>query len=166
MPIATFRGERSVNEVTDKLFSNLTDRQREIASTAILKANPQLADIKNVRDGTVLRVPKIPELRPKTNRSLENPDAQIANDINDALSHYRKTIGERVAQSQESTKQQMKLAGNTSLKRLLAQHDGASKLADELKGSLKQRATALTERSEKFERAVRQISKDLNKGPV
>lgn len=166
MPIATFRGEKSVNELTDKLFTNLTDRQRDIASNAILKANPQLADIRNVRDGTVLRVPKIPELRPKTNRSLENPDAQIANDINDALSRYRKTIGERIAQNQETTKQQLKLAGNTSLKRVLAQHAGGGALADELKSSLKQRATSLKERSEKFERAIQRMSKDLNKGPV
>lgn len=166
MPIATFRGERSVDEIADKLFANLTDRQREIAASAILKANPQLANIRELAAGTVLRVPKLPELRAKTNRSLENPDAQIANDINDALARYRESFAVRLKKSQSTVQAQTKMAGSAGFKRVLEQHVGAGELAKELTRSLKQRATALKDRSENFERAVQRIRKDLDNGTV
>ena len=75
MSIATYRGERSISEIADKIYKRLTPRQREKAEAAILKANPQLRNIRNLRKGSVLRVPDLPELRAKTNRDLDNPDA-------------------------------------------------------------------------------------------
>jgi hypothetical protein len=165
MPIATFRGERSVDEITDKLYTGLTDRQREKARAAMLEANPQLATIDKVRNGSVLRVPRLPELRAKTNRSLENPDAQVALGISDALADYRKSFALRVKQSQASVQAQTKLAGSAGFKRALEQHAGAGELASAMERSLKQRATILDQRAERFERALERVVKDLDKGP-
>ena len=48
MPIATFRGEKTVAAIADKLFVKLTPKQREKAEAALIKENPQLRDRKSV----------------------------------------------------------------------------------------------------------------------
>ena len=165
MPIATFRGEKSVNEIADRLFANLTTRQREIAASAILRANPQLDNLDRLPNGTVIHVPRLPELRAKTNRGLENPDAQIANDIVEALSTFREILAARMQESQESTREQLKLAGSAAFKRAITAHDGAEALAAELGRALKQRSVELPQRASVFEAAASRIAKDLKRGP-
>jgi hypothetical protein len=164
MPIATFRGERSVTELADKLFARLTPRQREKAEAELLKANPQLRDIANLRDGSVLRVPDIPELRPKTNRSLDNPDAQITNAIGEALRDYGGRLEERVKQEVANSKTQTTLLKSAAFKRALGNAPALTELAAQAGKALAERPKALEARHAAVEEAIRALVKDLNKG--
>lgn len=164
MPIATFRGEKSVGEIADKLFVRLTPRQREKAEAAILKANPQLAEIDRVREGAVLRVPDIPELRPKTNRSLDNPDAQITNAIGDALRDYDKRLATRFKQGTADTKEQTALLKSAAFKRALANAPAAQEVAKQTAKALGERGQQLAARQETVDAAIRGMVKDLDRG--
>lgn len=164
MPIATFRGERSVAEIADKLFARLTPRQREKAEAELIRANPQLRDIANLRDGSVLRVPDIPELRPKTNRSLDNPDAQITNAIGEALRGYGGRLEERVKTEVADNKTQSALLKSAAFKRALGNSAALQELAGQAAKALAERPKALEERRAAVEDAIRVLVKDLNKG--
>ena len=162
MPIATFRGEKSVAEVADKLYVRLTPRQREKAEAAILKANPQLSDIRNVPEGTILRVPDLPELRTKMSRSLENPDAQIAKTLADMLTSYTKELSGRIKNDQEATKSQLTLLKSAKFRREIANAPSLQALADQAMKTLDARAKSVGERQKLVEAAVKQALSDLD----
>jgi hypothetical protein len=162
MPIATFRGERTVAEIADKLFVRLTPRQREKAETALLKANPQLRDIKNIREGTILRVPDLPELRVKTNRNLENPDAQIVKNLNDALNAYAARLNERIKAAQEDIKTQRLLLKDRVFKREVSGSPELQALAESTAKATEARAKIISERQKQVEAATKQVLADMD----
>lgn len=161
MPIASFRGEKSVAEIADKLYLRLTPKQREKAEAALLKANPQLKDINKLRPGTILRLPELPELRAKTNRSLDNPAAQVADTLAESLSDYAKVLAERYQRDQEATKTQIALLNSAKLKKELADAPVLQKQADEARKTLEARVKAVELRQAAVDSAVKQALKDI-----
>ena len=157
MPFATFRGEKTVAEITDKLFSRLTPRQREKAEASILKANPQLGNITKLRKGSILRIPDLPDLQAKTNRSLESPDAQIAKNITTALDILGKHIAEQVNTEQKMIKQQSALLKSSKFKKGLANAPDLQVLANGAAKVLGARSKTIVERQKNvLDRAARQ----------
>lgn len=161
MPIATFRGERTVADIADKLFVRLTPRQRETAEAALLKANPQLRDIRNMREGTILRVPDLPELRAKTNRNLENPDAQIVKKLSEALGAYAAGLNERFKTAQEDIKTQRLLLKDRAFKKELSGSAELRALAESTAKATEARAKLISERQKQVEAATKQVLADL-----
>lgn len=161
MAIASYRGEKSVAEIADKLYLRLTPKQREKAEAALLKANPQLKDLNKLRPGTILRLPELPELRAKTNRSLDNPDAQIAKTVSESLSSYAKVLGQRYKSDQESTHTQIALLGSAKLKKELGNAPALQKQADEARKALELRVKAVDVRQATVDTAIKQALKDI-----
>jgi len=164
MAIATYRGERSVSEITDKLFSKLTPLQREKAETALVKANPQLSNIRKLPKGAILRVPDLPELRAKTNRSLENPDDQIVKQITEALDAFSKHISRQVDSENTSVKQQITLLKSPRFKKDISNSDELQALAADAEKALSARSKNIAERQKKVDESIRQAVKDLKEG--
>jgi len=164
MAIATYRGERSVSEITDKLFSKLTPLQREKAETALVKANPQLSNIRKLPKGAILRVPDLPELRAKTNRSLENPDDQIVKQITEALDAFSKHISRQVDSENASVKQQITLLKSPRFKKDISNSDELQALAADAEKALSARSKNIAERQKKVDESIRQAVKDLKEG--
>jgi len=146
MAIATYRGERSVSEITNKLFTKLTPLQREKAETALLKANPQLSNIRKLPKGSILRVPDLPELRAKTNRSLENPDDQIVKDITESLGAFSKHMRQQVDSEQKSVKQQTALLKSAKFKKDISKAEQLQALAADANKALSARSKNIAER--------------------
>lgn len=92
MAVTTFRGEKNLGELADKLFTRLTPRQREKVEDALLKANPQLDQITELRSGTLLKVPDLPELRAKAKRAGDGPDDQLAAHLDAELAAFGKHL--------------------------------------------------------------------------
>lgn len=132
MPITTYRGEKTVGEIADTMFERLTPKQKEVAEAAILKANPRLADPGKLARGTILKMPDIPELRPKTSRALENPDALLAKHLAEQLEAFAKRFDERAQQAVEDGRQQQALLKGAALKRALGNAPALQELAAQL----------------------------------
>jgi len=162
MAIATYRGEKSVSEIADKLFVRLSDNQRAKAEAELLKANPQLKNITKVRTGAILHVPDMPELTAKTNRDLETPGAQIAQDLVQALNDYNKQAGGRFKTAQEAAKAQIALLKSAKFKRLLTDSPNRQALAGQAAKALDARAKDLAERQKTADKAIKQTIADLN----
>ena len=161
MSIATYRGERSISEIANKKYKRLTPRQREKAEAAILKANPQLKNIRNLRKGSVLRVPDLPELRAKTNRDLDNPEAQVARDLADTLKSFSEKFAERLKVEQENTKAQSKLLKSAKFKREISGKPSLQSLSGAAAKALDARSKSFKERQTNVKAAISQASKDL-----
>ncbi len=164
MAIATYRGERNVREITDKLFSNLTPRQREKAELALIKANPQLSNIRKLPKGAILRVPDLPELRAKTNRNLENPDDQIVKQISDALDAFGKQMGRQVGNEQKMIKKQTALLKSAKFKKDISNAEVLQALASDANRALSVHSKKIAERQKRVDESIQQVMKDLKEG--
>jgi hypothetical protein len=162
MPIATFRGERTVAEIADKLFVRLTPRQREKAEATLLEANPQLRDIENMREGTILRVPDLPELRAKTNRDLENHDAQIVKNVSAALSVYVAELNERTKTAQEHIRTQGALLKDRVFKKEVSRSPELQALVESTAKATEVRTKVIAERQKQVEVATKQLLADMD----
>lgn len=165
MPIATFRGENSLGELADKLFARLTPRQRDKAETALLKANPQLADLSAVSHGTVIQVPDLPELRPKARRTLENSDARILDTVSQAVTDYAHQAGPRFAQAAEALKVQDGVLSSGELKKALGRIPALQALAGQLVKQGQTDLEALKAQEQALQSAMKRMAEDL-KGMV
>ena len=163
MNITTFRGEKNVSEIVDKQYARLTPRQREKVEAAVLKANPRLRNISKIRQGTILHLPDIPELRTKTSRSLENPDAQIAKNVADALSSFEDRFAEGAGVEEKSLKAQTALLKNAKFKKVISNSEALQALAKETGKALEIRTKTLSQQQGDVKKAISQALADLEK---
>ncbi len=161
MPITIYRGEKTVGDIADKLFERLTPRQKETVEAALLKANPRLADPAKLTRGTILKMPDIPELRPKTSRALENPDTLLAKHVAEALDGLGKRLDGRSTQAVDDVRQQAALLKSAALKRALAHAPALQELAAQIGKSTDTRGKELEVRRKSVDAALQAMRKDL-----
>ncbi|TBW39869.1 hypothetical protein E0E54_01515 [Azotobacter chroococcum] len=157
MALTTFRGEKSLSELADKLFVRLTPRQREKAEAALLKANPQLAGLSTLRTGTVLQVPDLPELSAKARHIEENPHSQLITRLSAELKDFGTHLERRHQAAQRAVEDTDRvLANDDELTKLI----GQDKTLQEL---IKNIGTANAERKETLAKRQRRLSTALGK---
>jgi phage tail protein X len=163
MAVTTFRGEKNLGELADKLFLRLTPRQREKVEGALLQANPQLEELSSLRAGTVLKVPDLPELRAKANRAGGNPDDQLAEHLSNEMTDFARLLGPRFAAAQEAVAQTAAVLAEPELNRVIAKEKPLRDLAKNIGTFNEARKQALEERQQALIAAVKQIQGDLQK---
>lgn len=163
MAVTTFRGEKNVGELADKLFLRLTPRQREKVESALLQANPQLEELSSLRAGTLLKVPDLPELRAKANRAGGNPDDQLAEHLSNELTAFVRRLGPRFAAAQEAVAQTAAVLAEPELNRVIAKEKPLRDLAKNIGTFNEARKPELEERQRALSAAVKQMQGDLQK---
>ena len=161
MNFVTIRSERTVGDIADTLYVRLTARQRAKTEAAILAANPQLSEAGSLREGAVLRVPELPELRAKVNPKLEQPVAQIADNLAATLSTFSKRLAERVKLERETSKTQSELLRSDSFRKEITDAPNLQALAEEAGKALGTRNETLRARQKQTEEAIDQALKEL-----
>lgn len=161
MPFATFEGERSVEEIADRLFVRLTPRQRETATAELLRANPNLERIRNVERGTVLNVPDIPALRAKATTSNESPDTQMLQHLGAALTSYGERLAERQARDNAEIKAQTAAIKSAAFTRAIAKSEDLVALAADARASLEARAKQQAERQKALTTALDKAAAEI-----
>lgn len=163
MAVTTFRGEKNLGELADKLFLRLTPRQREKVESALLQANPQLEELSSLRAGTLLKVPDLPELRAKANRAGGNPDDQLAEHLSNELTAFVRRLGPRFAAAQEAVAQTAAVLAEPELNRVIAKEKPLRDLAKNIGTFNEARKPELEERQRALSAAVKQMQGDLQK---
>lgn len=163
MAVTTYRGEKNLGELADKLFLRLTPRQREKVEGALLQANPQLKAMTGLRAGTLLKVPELPELRAKANRAGGKPDDQLADHLSDELAAFARHLRPRFDAAQEAVEQTAAVLKEPDLNRLIAKERPLRDLAKNI-GSLNEaRKQELEKRQEVLTAAIKQMQDGLQK---
>ncbi|WP_237045123.1 hypothetical protein [Aquipseudomonas alcaligenes] len=163
MAVTTFRGEKNLGELADKLFTRLTPRQREKVEDALLKANPQLDQITELRSGTLLKVPDLPELRAKAKRAGDGPDDQLAAHLDAELAAFGKHLTQRFAAAQEAVAKTESVLNEAELKRVITKEQPLRDLAKQIGTLNAERKKQLEERQQKFAAALKQMQGELQK---
>ncbi len=163
MAVTTFRGEKNLGELADKLFTRLTPRQREKVEDALLKANPQLDQITELRSGTLLKVPDLPELRAKAKRAGDGPDDQLAAHLDAELAAFGKHLTQRFAAAQEAVAKTESVLNEPELKRVITKEPPLRDLAKQIGTLNAERKKQLEERQQKFAAALKQMQGELQK---
>lgn len=161
MPTITLRGERSLVEITDRLFVDLTPQQRRQVEAALLRANPGLREPRRFTSGLVVDLPELPELRDKARRDQDAPAAHLARALADALGNADKVLAQAIEAERQAIKEQVETL--EALRRVSATGAQAELLqtAEQAEKYLAQREKVLDQRNEALFRAVRLIQEDL-----
>ena len=188
--MATFQyqGERDVGEIADRVYGRLTTRQRDQAIAALLKANPELRDLRRLRPGTELEAPALPGLgdrptpieppvrpdpidrpepadQPQAARpSPDGTDAGLAGELLDALGALQKTSEARFDNELRRLKDQQATLGSAELARLVAADPALAQLAERVAKDTEARASSVDRRREALTDIIRQAAVVLEKG--
>ena len=188
--MATFQyqGERDVGEIADRVYGRLTTRQRDQAIAALLKANPELRDLRRLRPGTELEAPALPGLgdrptpieppvrpdpidrpepadQPQAARpSPDDTDAGLAGELLDALGALQKTSEARFDNELRRLKDQQATLGSAELARLVAADPALAQLAERVAKDTEARASSVDRRREALTDISRQAAVVLEKG--
>ena len=77
--------ETSIEEIAGKAYRNLPAAERKKAEKALIKENPQLKNMANVRAGALIRIPEGPGTERLDRRNVVDPVADLADKVADQL---------------------------------------------------------------------------------
>lgn len=80
--------ETSVEEIAGKAYRNLAAAERRKAEEALIKENPQLKNMDNVRAGALIRIPEGPRAERLNRRNVVDPVADLAEKVADQLESF------------------------------------------------------------------------------
>lgn len=159
---ATFEGERTVDEIADRLFTRLTPRQRETATAAILRANPQLDRIRELPQGAVIEVPDIPALRAKATALNESPDRTTLKLLDTAMRAYVERLQERHSRDEQEVKAQAALVRSSQFNQLISRSQELVALAKEAGEALDARMETSAARQKAVSVAAERASAEID----
>jgi hypothetical protein len=167
MPITTFRGETSVEEIADQLYRNLTSEQRDMVVRTMLKANPKLRHLERLKVGSVINVPDSAALKPRLSRAshrIDQPDVRIAEQVEDALLAFRDRHRRHTQQALQDNRRQQALLEDAGFRKTLGDDTALTELAGQAAKAGQARDRRLEKGSKDLDDAVRQMLKDLDQG--
>lgn len=162
MRIVRFRGEASVEAIADKAYTELSSPLRAKAVKALLRANPQLATLENVREGSVLVIPEVPGVRPAPSRGPEAASEEIGDFLSQALQDYGKTMAARHEAFGTLVKEQQALLKDRQFKNAIGASEAAKELAGQAAKSISAEAKAAIENRKRLEAAIKKLISDFS----
>jgi len=84
--------ETSVEEIAGKAYRNLPAAERKKAEKALIKENPQLKNMANVRAGALIRIPEGRGSERLNRRNVVDPVADLAGKVADQLESFEDEI--------------------------------------------------------------------------
>jgi phage tail protein X len=162
MPVMTYRGEKTAEELADNLYGKLTPPQREAVVKALLKANPRLLKPGQLTSGTVLKIPEMLDVRPKTSRALENPEVLLANSLSKTLGEFAQHMASRHQQANADNRAQITLLKNSGFKDAIKQEPALQELAAQVGRTQTARSKELLEGQKTMATALSAMQKALD----
>jgi hypothetical protein len=161
MRIAAFRGESSVRDIAEKLYVDLSAPERRKAVDGLLKANPQLRELDNVKPGTLLHVPDVPKVAAKSGRGLDDPTRVVANLVEKSLEEYAARLAERHDAHLAELKKQSARLKNRTFKKVVGTSPMLKGLSAAATKSNKAEASLIGDRQKRLDKALAQLQADL-----
>jgi hypothetical protein len=112
------RDEKSIQEVADRAYRNLSATERAKAEADLIKANPELKTFRSVDKGYIVRIPDVRDGGEKNDRNLTDPVEVIGDEILDNLKRYEKSLSEKFTdlERQQNTTAEILKAASKELK--------------------------------------------------
>ena len=164
MKIVTYQGERTLSELTHRVFDirgrKAIERTRQ-AESALRRANPHLHDLKKLPAGTPVIVPDVPGIGIATNTPGLAVEEEVMAQLRQALAWARLALSKSIASESQDVKLTNALVASRELAALVKQMpDLADRLAQIAKEAKSQQAD-ITARSASQIRDLSQLEKDF-----
>lgn len=153
--------ETSLDSVVDRLYPNLSDRDRVQVTTDLLKANPQLGVGQPLRPGLVVQVPTRPDRKAKAVGLTDDPVEDLRTNLNEAVSGYQDLLIERAELAMANIARQEELIKQKDIASAIKSSKDATDLAKDLSSALKTQKKALEEDKKVRVELFARIDKDL-----
>jgi phage tail protein X len=162
MRLTTVKKEASLDALADRLYSNLTPDSRKLAVTALVKANPALAQEGGLRPGVVVTLPDQPGLNLKTAKSDTDPVGTLTDTLKEAVQIYGRQLGGALDTAQADIKSQEALLKQKEVAAAIKASPDAADLAKGLAKTLQDRRTTYSAEAKTLDKVLKAIAKDLD----
>ncbi len=151
MDTTTLRGEKTLQELTERLYGCLHGEQKQRAETLLLKANPGLEAIGRLPRGALLTVPTFPGITNTPDVQKDDPQDRMRGQIRADLEAYRQELGGAVAEAQKVIDRQLELVdqvGGDILQGLIGDNSNLEQVVGTLRANLDLRRGNLKKRGD------------------
>jgi len=166
MKFAVSKGEKDISELTTRLYDIKGRGAAEAAKkaeAALLKANPHLRDLSNIREGTLIVIPDAGDTPPVKGAQA----ASMGADFDEPLKLSIKELGAvftRAAQAEDSAAAEMsELLKSREAKEFVAQSPEAKEQVEKLSEALKSQAKEAKATAAAQKETLAQLQEMLNK---
>lgn len=137
--IATYKGEKQIGELVTRLYGEVRGEQAKRAEAALVKANPQLAELGGLKRGAPIVVPAVPGLRAaeKSEHAEPAPESVVA--VRAALKAYRRQLGAALDAERAAIAATTDLVKSKEIRRLAKDAPEAAPYLEQTAAALKQR---------------------------
>jgi hypothetical protein len=165
MRFATFKSEQDLSELVQRLFrpkgADAATLAKE-AETALLRANPQLRNLKNISAGRLLIVPAIPGVEPTAEvLSVEDASGDLVAEINRALGNVRRALLDSLGRQEEEANNERRMVKAPELQAVLEGNPELQKRLAQVAQAARNRIRESREHRAAYEDAFTQLEKDL-----
>jgi hypothetical protein len=166
MRLATYQGESDLKTLVKRLFRSRGPEPEAFekeAEAALLRANPQLRDLKELPKGVAIMVPEVRGIKPTAEVRMPGDWAdKLLAEVRQAVAGLGPALKESAARQEEAANQTLELLKSKEMKELAksspAWQERFRKIADAARARIK-KAQAEKESQEKL---VAQMEKDLD----
>ncbi len=153
--------ETDVRTLARRLYPNLSESSRKNVETALLKANPHLAETGAFQPGVVVTLPDAPEFKPKPGLVGDDPVDEMLGQLKGAVGSYREDQAERLGEALAEVAGQEEILKNKEVAAAIKESSEASEIAKELAASLRERRKLLAVEKKAQEELFAKIMEDL-----
>ncbi len=166
MKILRLDAEAQVAELASQAFkfrANASAKTKKMATAALLKANPHLADVATLPAGTTIVVPEVPGLEAASDaKSAEGPGTDLLENLVTGIDAAREGLTVALKRNQQEMQETLRLARLPELQTLLKrEHPAAAALLSEIEAQTNKQAEEEKALSERLERAFQDMRNDL-----
>ncbi len=137
------RKEKSLTDITERVYGKMTPEKRKVAEAAILRENPHLKSFAKIREGALVRVPKLDDVGKSGGRSTADPVGDTVKEAREELERFAATMKDVFSQAQDQAAKDTALAKKAEFTKAMSANAEAKTIADTLKANLAQKAKDL-----------------------
>lgn len=127
------RNEKSVDDITRKLYKNLSGAEKKKVEAALLKSNPKLREFDKLGKGTLIRLPKLSADIERKSRSIFAPNQDLESAVIEGLQEISKNIESSIKQAAADDKQTTAEIKKAAFSKAMKADPKAREHADQLK---------------------------------
>lgn len=161
--VTRFKGEGSVSDLVERLF-NFEGEAREggakAAEAALLEANPQLNDLKNLPVGTFIIVPEVEDAA-FARESKPFAAEELAKHLGRAVKGLRIAFDAQTARQAESTQETLDLLKTKEVKSLVRKDANVKKQVAEVSKKAKARLKQVKDTEKTGEKVFKQMNQHI-----
>jgi hypothetical protein len=147
MGFIVFKGEKKISNLLERAYGDLKPADAKRAEEALLRANPELKKLRELKPGALIVVPPLPGIRPTASNEAAELIVEAVRATRGALDEYRKRLGEALDRERAEVTGVLELLKSKELKAAVRDSPDAAPYAERVAEATKARTTEAEQRT-------------------